>query len=316
MVSDLEINEEMTGADSEWLATPWYAGHNNWHPPRWLTIEGSLGMKYGHSFFWGAGMVTSLVPRDIEPLTILESMLTTTTMFFGLLLNAFVISSLTQAFASMNSKKQLMGKQLGQIKTVLATKGISGAVRARILEYFEFQLTSTAAIDKLALFERMPPTLSAQLALANHRRLVARCALFGDVSNASLVTLLGELHAVVFVPGELVVREGMPLEHIYFLNRGLLQLTQRGQPHGTLGNNDNLGADDYLAACLQESARVSVRTAKAITYCDVMQLDAEATHHVLYVDTTFQDALKERRGRGETGERNFLPPRLRGRSTL
>jgi hypothetical protein len=27
-----------------------------------------------------------------------------------------------QAFASMNSKKQLMGKQLGQIKTVLATK--------------------------------------------------------------------------------------------------------------------------------------------------------------------------------------------------
>jgi hypothetical protein len=195
-------------------------------------------------------------------------------------------------------------------------QGISGAVRARILEYFEFQLTSTAAIDKLALFERMPPTLSAQLALANHRRLVARCALFGDVSNASLVTLLGELHAVVFVPGELVVREGMPLEHIYFLNRGLLQLTQRGQPHGTLGNNDNLGADDYLAACLQESARVSVRTAKAITYCDVMQLDAEATHHVLYVDTTFQDALKERRGRGETGERNFLPPRLRGRSTL
>jgi hypothetical protein len=99
MVSDLEINEEMTGADSEWLATPWYAGHNNWHPPRWLTIEGSLGMKYGHSFFWGAGMVTSLVPRDIEPLTILESMLTTTTMFFGLLLNAFVISSLTQVRA-------------------------------------------------------------------------------------------------------------------------------------------------------------------------------------------------------------------------
>jgi hypothetical protein len=29
-----------------------------------------------HAFFWGAGMVTSLVPRDIEPLTILESIIT------------------------------------------------------------------------------------------------------------------------------------------------------------------------------------------------------------------------------------------------
>ena len=39
-------------------------------------------MKYMHAFFWGAGMVTSLVPRDIEPLTIMEAIVTTSTMFF------------------------------------------------------------------------------------------------------------------------------------------------------------------------------------------------------------------------------------------
>ena len=52
------------------------------------------------------------MPRDIEPLTVLESLLTTGTMFFGLLLNAFVISSLTQALHQMNSKKELTGKQV------------------------------------------------------------------------------------------------------------------------------------------------------------------------------------------------------------
>ena len=63
-------------------------------------------------------MVTSLVPRDIEPMTVLEAGLTTATMFFGLLLNAYVISSLTQALASMNAKKELASTRLKTIKQV------------------------------------------------------------------------------------------------------------------------------------------------------------------------------------------------------
>jgi hypothetical protein len=89
MVSDLEMSIET-------LDSPWYAGQNAWHPPYWLKHESNLVTKYMHSFFWGAGMVTSLVPRDIEPSTTLESIITTSTMFFGLLLNAYIISSLTQ----------------------------------------------------------------------------------------------------------------------------------------------------------------------------------------------------------------------------
>lgn len=96
MISDLEIAEEEDGSSDKLLTSPWYAGENTWHPPRWLKNDASLMMKYMHAFFWGAGMVTSLVPRDIEPLTIMETLITTLTMFFGLLLNAFVISSLTQ----------------------------------------------------------------------------------------------------------------------------------------------------------------------------------------------------------------------------
>ena len=112
MISDLELTEEADGSDNPLLVTPWYAGENKWHPPHWLKNEGSLTVKYLHAFFWGAGMVTSLVPRDIEPLTVLESLLTTGTMFFGLLLNAFVISSLTQALQQMNSKRELTGRQV------------------------------------------------------------------------------------------------------------------------------------------------------------------------------------------------------------
>ena len=81
MVSDIEISEEFAGVFDPWVSSPWYSGANAWHPARWLREEASLSMKYFHAFFWGAGMVTSLVPRDIEPLTILESIVTTSTMY-------------------------------------------------------------------------------------------------------------------------------------------------------------------------------------------------------------------------------------------
>ena len=136
LISDLEQSE----AD---LRSPWYAGYNNWQVPVWLKNEDSLTSKYFHAFFWGAGMVTSMVPRDIEPVTPIESLVTTFTMFFGLLLNATVISSLTTALSSMNSKRELAGKQLDTIKNYLLVKSVPTDLRSRILEYYEYLFTSS-----------------------------------------------------------------------------------------------------------------------------------------------------------------------------
>ena len=147
-------------------------------------------------------MVTSLVPRDVEPLTLMESLVTTFTMFFGLLLNAFVISSLTQALASMNSKKELMGKQLDMIKSYLLIKGVPSSLRGRVMEYYEYLLGSYAALDDMNLFHNLPAALTAQLGLSTNRRLLAHCAFFKGVSNASLIALTAELKALVFIPAQ------------------------------------------------------------------------------------------------------------------
>ena len=46
--------------------------------------------RYMHSFFWGAAMITSLVPKDVEPTTNVEVTVTCATMFLGLLVSAIV----------------------------------------------------------------------------------------------------------------------------------------------------------------------------------------------------------------------------------
>ena len=275
--------------------SPWAAGYNNWHPPLWLKHNPDLGIKYFHSFFWGAGMVTSLVPRDIEPLTVLECIITNATMFFGLLLNAFVISSLTQALASMNARKELAGKQLEQIKNYLIIKSVPRDLRDRVLEYYEYLFTSSAALDNMNMFEHIPPSLSYQLALSTNRRLATHCAFFRSVSDGALVTLLSEFKALVFVPNQVIVKETMPVSSAYFINRGRVQMSERGEPSMVLTNTDNFGLEEYMNSLLAYDEPKVRYTATAITYCDMMYLPIETMSEHLKTDAQFQAYVNKRR---------------------
>ena len=87
-----------------------------------------------------------MTPFDIEPTTTLEAIVTTLLMCFGLLLNAFVISSFTSAFASIDSKNQLAGKQLEIIRNYLLLKTVPVDIRSRILEYFQYIFTSNQSM--------------------------------------------------------------------------------------------------------------------------------------------------------------------------
>jgi len=299
LISDLELQEPE-------LAARWYTGDiNSWHPPPWLKNEQSLWDKYMHSFFWGAGMVTSMVPRDIEPVTALEAGVTTVTMFVGLLLNAFVISSLTTALATMNSKKELAGKQLDTIRNYLLLKGVPADLRSRILEYYEYLFTSSESLASSVKVDEMPPNLSAQLVIAMYRKLAAKCTVFKEVSEPCLITLMQALTPRVFVPNQILVFEGHSLQHVFFINRGHIQLLERTLHVSLLRDNDNFGLDDFMLGYQERKPPIVKYTAKAVTYCDVMLLTEAQLRQAVDGDEKFQSHIKM----GTFGERSVRTTR-------
>lgn len=282
LVSDLELAEPD-------LMHHWYAGvENTWHPPVWLKNEENLGAKYAFSFFWGAGMVTSTIPFDILPLTPFESIATTFMMFVGLLLNAYVISSLTSALASMNSQKELARKELGTVKTFLVMKGVPTDLRSRILEYFEYRLTSSQGLAKSINMEEMPANLHLQLLIAMCKTLAAKCPLFRDLSEPCVVTLMSRLKPCVFVPGQVIVFEGHALENVYFINRGLVELRVNTLIVGTRRDSDNFGVDDFLTAYLSKEVPLVMATARGMSYCDVYSLSHEVLLDAVENDKHYQ----------------------------
>jgi len=295
LVSELETAETsgMGGLTDDELMGSGISADNQWVVPSWLKEKSDFGIKYSHALLWGAGMVTAMVPYDVIPHTTLEAYVTFISMFFGLLFNAIIISSLTTALTSMNSKKELAGKQLDTIRNYLTFKSVPSDLRSRILEYYDYLLTSSQALANSINYDTLPVTLAAQLALSINRKLAARCSLFREVSNESFVKVISELQPLIFVPAQLIVFEGHPLASIYFINRGLVQLLERMQPTGLLRDNENFGIDDYVQSLATSKPPVWHITAKAVGYCDVMTLPVERLAEILQADMSFQAKARE-----------------------
>ena len=105
-------------------------------------------------------------------------------------------------------------------------------------------------MEDLKVLQLMPLNLATQLALSVNAKIIAKSPFFQAVSNASLAALVSTLSPVVFIPGQLICLEDEPLRMIYFINRGKIQLlrnaaTETESVVRTLGENDNLGLDDF-----------------------------------------------------------------------
>ena len=173
----------------------WDAAHveNRWIPEDHL-VNGTIGSKWAHSFYWGAGMITSLVPKDVEPVTELECAVTTVAMFTGLILNAFVISALTSAMSSLDSTQAIASEKLEAVRNYLTFKGVGPDLRARIIEFYEYLLTSSQSGEQeRALLKDMPPNLSMQLAISVNKRLIKPVPYFATFTDTSLLAIVAKL---------------------------------------------------------------------------------------------------------------------------
>lgn len=125
-VSDLELSETNTPL----------VPANTWQPPA-DTLQSDLGNQFAASFFWGTGMVTVMLPYDIQPGTPVEVFVTSFCMFVSLMLNAFVIGSMASALSSMDSKKAISRGKIETIGAYLQIHSVPPTIRARILEFYE-----------------------------------------------------------------------------------------------------------------------------------------------------------------------------------
>jgi len=265
---------------------------NEWQPNNEL-LQSSLGPQFSAAFYWGASFVTTMVPYDIEPKTSLEVYVTSTCMFVGLLLNAFVIGSMASAFASLDAKKEMCRGKLDMVSSYLRIQHVPVDLHNRILEFYTYQYTSSQSmIEDLNLFKVLPPSLAARLAINIHHKIVSRAAMFAALEDGALLAALAQLKPGVYVPGQVIHLEGQLIRFVSFLKRGSVQLLhgmgkENEREVRIVGQHDSFGLSKDMIVEMQNyvalvrkndmiieslGRRYASDSGRAISYCDVFHL--------------------------------------------
>jgi len=268
----------------ECMSTP----QNAWQPEGHLLASGSFGLQFAGAFYWGAGMVTAIVPYDILPATPAEYWVTAVCMVVGLMLNAIVIGSMASALSSLDSRKSIAASKIQSITAYLVMNHVPAELKAGILDYYEYLFTSSQSMDELHLYQNLPPSLATRLALTMNRRLISRSPFLFGLSDDMLMCVLSRLKPCIFVPSQVVYAEGVLLCHMYFVNKGCVRLLRNMGKHelerevrAVLQHESfgvvptticNEGDPDWRMTELASSTQLSLEGARAETYCDVMTL--------------------------------------------
>lgn len=121
------------------------------------------------------------------------------------------------------------------------------------------------------ILNTLPPSLRTEVALFMKRDLIQRVPLFQDASDAFIREIALEMDAVVFMPGDYIIRAGERGRDMYFISLGTVEvLAPDGQTvYDTLSEGNFFGE---IALFLEHPRTASVR---AVDYCDLYRLDNE-----------------------------------------
>ena len=120
-----------------------------------------------------------------------------------------------------------------------------------------------------------------QLSISVNRRLIAECPIFHGRSAPCVLALLECLRPTVFVPKQVVVREGEPGRALYFVNRGVCKVFTA---YGSLKERhvNTIVSREFFGEQSMYNARNRVNASVvAVTYVDAMAL-----HHADFLAVT------------------------------
>jgi len=289
-----------------------YPTGDSWGPDDWMRAQ-PVSVKYLHAFNWGAGMILGYVPREVFPQEAPEVVVTLICMFVGFFMVMIFISSTTSALQSQDAKSALSQQKLEKVWRYLAYKKVPLELSSRILEYFNYVMTSSVTLSHIPEFKKLPANMQRQLSMELNRNVLQKCALWAMLPWEVVLTLMSTLRPTVFPPNHVVLKEGEKSPGLHFIENGTVAVLKRrsstavtadelGDTIGTMGESEYFGESSLLRTLRDMygkspspndshtgMAAASIRT---VSYCDILVLTTEAFAHVMSSHDEMRDSAE------------------------
>nr|XP_054756976.1 uncharacterized protein LOC129263078 [Lytechinus pictus] len=195
----------------------------------WATKMGYRGnepyifYRYCDTIYWAVATLTSTGYGDIHAYSVPELIFASMVMVFGKLLFGWVLGNIASTLANEESGRVSYEERLAAVKDQMKDMRLNSKLRNRVISYFDYLWARNKGIDQSILFRDAPFCLQTDLGLDVAGEHLQKVALFREADEAFLRALSLMLKPVLFMPNDLIVRQGDVGDEMYFICRGVVE---------------------------------------------------------------------------------------------
>ncbi|XP_020092249.1 cyclic nucleotide-gated ion channel 4-like [Ananas comosus] len=203
--------------------------------------------------FWG--LMTLSTFGNLESTTEwVEIVFNIITITGGLLLVTMLIGNIKVFLHATTSKKQAMNLRLRSVEWWMKRKHLPHGFRQRVRQYERQRWAAMRGVDECQMIRNLPEGLRRDIKYHLCLDLVRQVPLFQHMDEVVLENICDRVKSLIFPKGEIITREGDPVQRMLFIVRGHLQSSQvlrDGVKSCCMLGPGNFSGDELLSWCLR-----------------------------------------------------------------
>lgn len=203
--------------------------------------------------FWG--LMTLSTFGNLESTTEwVEIVFNIMTITGGLILVTMLIGNIKVFLNATTSKKQAMQTRLRGLEWWMEHKGVPHGFRQRVRQFERQRWAATRGVDECQIVRDLPEGLRRDIKYHLCLDLVRQVPLFHHMDDLVLENICDRVKSLIFPKGEIIVREGDPVQRMLFIVRGHLQCSQvmrNGATSWCTLGPGNFSGDELLSWCMR-----------------------------------------------------------------
>lgn len=237
--------------------------------------------KFFYCFWWGLRNLSSL-GQNLKTSTFIEEIFFAVFIsIFGLVLFSLLIGNMQKYLQSTTVRIEEMRVKRQDAEQWMAHRLLPDPLRVRIRRYEQYKWQETRGVQEHKLISDLPKDLRRDVRRHLCWNLLMRVPMFEKMDSQLLDALCDHLKPVLYTENSTILREGDPVDEIFFIMRGKLStITTNGGRTGFF-NETHLKAGDFcgdelltwaLESKSSSNLPISTRTVKAITEVEAFGL--------------------------------------------
>lgn len=193
---------------------------SDWVP--WASIiDESLQTQYTQAFFW-AVMITTGVGKDVAPETNIEVAFTIIIIFAGVLIDAFIIGTITNTLAELDAVASIKREKLEAVNQFLRKNRIKLKLKMEINDYYDFFFANKT--DSADVVSDLPHELFSKMEVTLKLAKVESCDIFAGARKQVLMRIIEGAYYEISLPKQILTIEKKKSYKMYIVQKGTVSL--------------------------------------------------------------------------------------------